>query len=258
LLNLAECLSKQGRTASAWLRFNEAAGWAARNKEVKRESFARKRAAALKPRLQYAVVKADSFPPNAKLVVDEEPEVELNANLSLPVDPGRHRFAVTASGYEAQEVEMSFEAPGSSRVWNLAFVPVSKVQADPVASHSPPPLLSVEAPGVSRRTKGVVVASGATLIGLGAAGLTYCFVRHDAFKRQQVGGPDEANPTVSRAEFERMRTLYPVSWVVTAAGSAVLASGLYALFSERPLNATPGVSVDADRQGAGVFVQGAF
>src|SRR5512138_2397422 len=51
LLNLAECQSLTGRTASAWANFLEAAYQAKAAGQAKRENTARSRAAALEPKL---------------------------------------------------------------------------------------------------------------------------------------------------------------------------------------------------------------
>jgi hypothetical protein len=182
LLNLAECREKQGRVASAWLRFNEAATWAARNKEAKREDFAQRHASALKPALQYLVLKAEKLPPGARLAIDADPPAEASADLAMPIDPGSHHLAVSAPGFKTRETTLEFRTPGVSQTWQLDLIaeaPEPIALAPWVAPAPLPPLVQVvESPVHSRRGPGLVTATGATLMGAGVAGLSYTFIRY--------------------------------------------------------------------------------
>jgi hypothetical protein len=267
LLNLAECEEKQGLTASAWLRFNEAAGWAARNKEQKREAYAAKRAAELKPALQYLAIESEAFPASAKLQLDEAEPIELPGRLSIPVDPGPHHCLVSAPGFDPQHAGFMFDTPGASQTWKLRFVAEAKLQPPapaPALAPTVPPPSPAPAPGSeplvvqeSKRIPAVVVGTGAVLVTAGLAGLSYSVIRHQAFARQQVGGPDQNHPSVTRGELTTMQTVYPTSWVLAATGTAVFAGGLYMLL-RKPPGGSPQLAFVPGERGATLFVHGSF
>jgi hypothetical protein len=259
LLNLAECREKQGRVASAWLRFNEAASWAARNKEARREEFAQRHASALKPALQYLVLKAEKLPPGAKLAIDAEAPADAAVDVAMPIDPGAHHLTASAAGFKPLETTIEFNSPGASRTWRLDFAsdaPVEAMAVVPWVAPAPPPLVQVvDSPVHSRRVPGLLAATGATLIGAGAVGLSYTFIRYNAYQRQQIGGPDASNPTVSRNELSTMSTLYPLSWVATGVGAAVVGGSLYMLFHEP---SRPSVALVPGEHGVSVALSGEF
>lgn len=103
LLNLAECQERQGRTASAWATWLEAASGARAAGHADREAHARQRADALKSKLVTLTVD-----------VPEENRVEGLAVLrngtplgralwgtAAPVDPGTHTITASAPGHQS-------------------------------------------------------------------------------------------------------------------------------------------------------------
>ncbi len=96
LLNLAECYAKVGKTASAWLRYREAAAVALQSGQKERETIARDRAKALEGELCRLTVKA---PPLDGLVMKRDGAASLT-NVPVPIDPGSHEIVVEAPGYE--------------------------------------------------------------------------------------------------------------------------------------------------------------
>lgn len=275
LLNLADCYEKKGMPATAWVKFNEAAAWASRNKEAARETFATKRAGALKPGLQYLVVKLSKVPAGTRLSGDDGVSVDVVGPLSVPMNPGPKRFTIAAPGCVAQEHSFDFNKPGSSQVWDLTLVPsapepqapLAQAPAETPATQSAPasvvpaPLgptvVSAESPVKSKVVPGVITAIGAVVAGVGAAGLGYTYIRYDAVKRQQPGGPDANNPQVSKDEFNTMRTLYPLSWIAVGVGAAVTATGLFTLFYT-PASPSPSVALVPLPGGMAASVGGTF
>lgn len=98
---LAECYEKVGQIASAWVNFVEVADAAKAAKNKDREAFARKRAAALEPRLSRLSI---LVPP--ALSVLHGLEIRRDGSLvdkalwgtAIPVDPGEHVVVATAPG----------------------------------------------------------------------------------------------------------------------------------------------------------------
>ncbi|HVH45911.1 MAG TPA: hypothetical protein VM925_26340 [Labilithrix sp.] len=120
LLNLGDCLEHAGRTASAWVRFREAASLAVASSQNEREQAARARARALEVRLVRLVVRpARSAAGDAGLqIVRDGVVLERESwGSAVPVDPGRHVVRATSPGKVAwsTEIELSATASGSTR-----------------------------------------------------------------------------------------------------------------------------------------------
>ncbi len=114
-LNLANCLEKLGRTASAWAEFR-AAGAAARAKgQTEREDIARRRAASLERVLVRLSVQAPAG-------ANDDIEIRKNGimlergswGVALPVDPGRYVIEALISGNHAFRTEVDVPSkPGT-------------------------------------------------------------------------------------------------------------------------------------------------
>lgn len=270
LLNLADCLEKWGKNASAFLAFNEAAAWAANNHESKREEVANQRAQALKAKVTFVAVQLPSSVPGAmaSLKPGSPPDAkELrswkldDAVQTVPVDPGSYALVVTAPSRKSSVVKFDVgQTPGVLRV----DVPMLEPDQPPPP---PPPLLApaVEAPPPTPEVTGhssvsavgvVNVAAGGALVVAGAIGLGYSQSVISQVSRQQPGGPDYLHPTVTRGEYGTVQTLYPLSWVGLGVGVAALGTGAFLLLH----NPQPSVTVSAAPMRDGVFasVSGSF
>ncbi|HXK18584.1 MAG TPA: hypothetical protein VNG33_12315 [Polyangiaceae bacterium] len=96
LLHLADCMERNGQTASAWAGFREAAELAEKRGDS-RKDLADQRAAALQPRLSHLQLKVSPLP---GLRVERD-DVLVGAALwgaSVPTDPGPHLIKVSAPG----------------------------------------------------------------------------------------------------------------------------------------------------------------
>jgi serine/threonine-protein kinase len=114
LLNLAECYERQGRTATAWATWKQAAAASAAAGQQDREQLARDRAAALEPKLSRLriVVPEPHAVPDLAVVRDSEQLTSATWGVAVPVDPGTHQIEVHAPGYQSwsQTVEVSNDA----------------------------------------------------------------------------------------------------------------------------------------------------
>jgi hypothetical protein len=171
VLNLANCLEEEGRLASAWARFVEAATVASRQAASRRERVARARADALLPRLvRLRLAVADPLPA-MEVEVGERPWPEASWGLAIPVDPGTVRIAAMADGYEPWSTDVVAVEEGATvdvEVPPLTplpepepIVPEPEISAPPVAS----PVLPEGDGGAGLRTAGWIVS------GVGAAAL---------------------------------------------------------------------------------------
>lgn len=223
LLNLADCREKTGQLVQAYLRFNEAAAWAQRTREGKREEVARQRAAALKAKLSWVAL-SSAAPVNSLTVVIQGFRVNLGQTPeSVPVDAG--------------EVEIHAEAPGfvswSTRV-TVASTSVLPVVVPPLAQiaaprPAPPPTIEVTAPAPGPAAPGGAIAlisiGGAALVA-GGVGLALTLTTYDRTVCQQPGNPCASAPTVTRSQFEQLQWQYPASWVAVGLGAAATVAGI--------------------------------
>jgi hypothetical protein len=164
LMNLGQCNEKQGRTATAWSLYKEAAFTARREARVADEANATQLAADLEPKLPRLLVNATANQATSGLVIRTDGQ-ELGAGMlgtAIPLDPGSHIVEVTAPGYSVWSTTVTVEADGSVKTLN---VPALVKQ---------PPL----APGATAAETKDSVSKGSTwrtagfvLLGGGAAGL---------------------------------------------------------------------------------------
>ena len=97
LLNLALCNEKQGRTATAWATYREAAAMAARQRDDRRRRGALDLAAVLEPGLSTLTISVTTEQDGLEITRDGERVVAIGG--PLPVDPGSHTLAATAPGF---------------------------------------------------------------------------------------------------------------------------------------------------------------
>jgi hypothetical protein len=112
-LNLADCHERQGRTATAWAEFSEAASQADKRGDP-RVAYARQRAEALEPRLTKLAI---SVPPANRppgLVVRRDNVVVPSEAFGtpLPVDPGSHTITASATGDRPWSTRVESKIPG--------------------------------------------------------------------------------------------------------------------------------------------------
>ncbi|WP_437731224.1 hypothetical protein [Sorangium sp. So ce1335] len=140
--NLADCLDRLGRTASAWAAFREAADMASRAGQAEREAKATRRAADLEKRLERLVVTV-SAPADGLVVRRNGAVLDAGAwGAPLPVDPGKHRVEATAPGKRPFSVEAQTAGPGK-----VVTVEIPPLEDDPAAAASAaPPTAAPAAP----------------------------------------------------------------------------------------------------------------
>lgn len=176
--NLADCNEHVGKLASAWAGFLDVAAQAKSAGQADREKVARKRAAALEPRLPKLVI---DVPANQRDVTVKRDGVLVGSaawGTSIPVDAGPHRVSVTAPGkqWETTTTAVEKQTVHVAVPRELPAAPVTPVAIAPVA---PPPVAPApvdasadfvsparESRGGAQRTVGWIVA-GAGVVGLG-------------------------------------------------------------------------------------------
>lgn len=165
ILNVATCHDLEGRTATAWADFAEAATFAARAHQTDREKLARSKVDELGKRLSYVTFR---FPVVKDLVVllDGKALTSASAGTRVPIDPGDHDLDARAPGKAPWTTRVKIDpGPGERTV----VVPV--LADDGATAAGPPPPLSASADGGgSSRDGGAQRAVGWVALGVGVAG----------------------------------------------------------------------------------------
>jgi hypothetical protein len=195
LLNLAYCHEKQGRTATAWNEYNQAAALAVQTKQAERESFARKQATTLAQRLSFLQIDLKAAAEVTQVAVDGSSLTRDQWTVPFPVDPGEHTLAFGAAGRKTRTETVTVAAPGTMRIAVDPLEPEAPSSAgappspSPTPSQSPPAMAAnalpeqVEAPAShpSRLPGWIVGGVGVAALGVGAAfGLRAMQLKSDA------------------------------------------------------------------------------
>lgn len=181
LLYLAECYEKQGKTASAWATFSEAASLAQAEGQAERATLGKSRAQALEPKLSRLslVVSPDSSEIDGfEVVRDGKPQDSSLWGVAVPVDPGEYAIVVRAPGYISHAEKIRVDGEGKTvelRLPPLVKTATTAPPSDGQPGANPPPGDPQPAAGPradtggddgsGQRTLGIVVG------GLGLAGV---------------------------------------------------------------------------------------
>lgn len=208
LLNWAACLEAQGKTASAFMRFNEAEAWANRTAESARAEFASARATKLKTRLSWVVLRLEPFREGTQAIVAGKTITLLSDVTALPVDPGVVEVTVLVPGMPRFAV--TERAPGEDQRLEL-LIPstpvVPLVTAEPVKLAPRAALVTTPASPTAGPIAGVVLSG--TVVVAAITGIAWSLDVAERLKAQQLSGP----LTVTRDEYQLAKTLHPMSWV---------------------------------------------
>jgi hypothetical protein len=241
LLYLGECYEKQGKTASAWATFREAASMAEEAGQSDRAKKGQARADRLTASLSKLTI--EMAPENKGIVglnvrrEDQEVSPALFGT-PVPVDPGQHVLRVTAPGYEG--VEIPFTVAGNAATATVAVPPLKALpaaapSAEPEPEKEPAPNKPVAvvasepaAPGSTQRTLGLVVG-GAGLVGLGVGGVF-------GILAISKNGASDCNGTTclteeGEAASADAKSFASIADVAFIAGGALLATGAVLYFT---------------------------
>jgi hypothetical protein len=238
LLHIATCHELEGRTASAWVDFNNAAAMASQLKQSDREKLARAKALALEAILSKISLVVSSAAPGQETTLDGTPLRDEMLRTAFPIDPGEHEIKVTAP---------------SKRPWSLVVtVPPGpttvSVEVPPLDDAAPAPLPLAEQPretparGSSARTIGWALL-GTSAIGLGVGTVFGLRAAAEASDAKAVC-PERACPTSEGvAMHESAARSATVATVGFAAGLAAAGGGLYFVLTARTANTTANIQL---------------
>ena len=266
MLNLAVCREKQGKTASAWSDYLEAATLASRAGQKEREAFARERAEALEKEVARLRVNVAKGTPGISVKLDGTVLNEAAWGTAAAIDPGEHLVEATAPGFSGFSMKITIErGPKGVDVTVPALVPAArnaphgpdgaanpKTGAPPEeAPKYPPPAGPKEAaPGPTapassgmptRLVPGVIVG------GVGLAGLVVGTI----FGVKTLSSRDDSGCVVvsesavrcspaGAASYEQAQTASLISTLGFGAGVALLGAGVVIVVTSPRAAAPPG------------------
>ena len=141
LFNLGECRLKEGKTASAWALYQQAATLADVQGKPDLLELATARASALQADLSYLTFHVAEAVPGLEVLRDGVLVGRAQFDVSLPVDPGRHSISLRAPGYESLDLAV---VVGEKHDRQTVNVPQLKERALVVAL--PPHQATLQAP----------------------------------------------------------------------------------------------------------------
>jgi hypothetical protein len=260
MLWLADCYENNGQTASAWAEFKEAASIAAL-KEDPREAVARRRIAAIEPKLTYLAIALPAGATVSGLEVRRDGLAVTSAE-KVPVDPGIHALSATAPGRKPWNANVDVAQGRTDAL--VVNVPVLEA-IEVVSAPAPPPATqladtqssagnnywsTMRVVGASVAAVGIIGLGIGTVLGIGAK---------SALNDSNRDGhclPDnecDATGTQRRNDAKSQATGSTIAFV---AGSAFLVGGALLFFaapSEKKTGLVVVPSVSAREAGLVVF-----
>jgi hypothetical protein len=272
MLYLAECYEKNGRTASAWALFREAASEAQAGGQFERAQAGRTRAEKLEPQLSRLIIEVpeEARVGGLEITRNGAPLPSSVWGIPLPVDPGRLIVEARAPGYLPSSQEVAIEkGPGQARVTLGKLQPAPQqaqasmpmvtapIEAAPPAS----PVVASPAPMEDTRNKKYKLA-GLIIGGTGAALL----IVGAGFGGRAIKKANEAEDLGCRGDTcppgpgvdvtDEARTAANVANVGIIGGAVLLVGGALTYFLA-PRSETK-VAVMADPHRVGLSVGGVF
>ena len=233
LLNLGACHEKQGKLASAWAEFSDAAALSQRDGRDDRVAFAKEHLAAIEPKLSRLTINvaAGAAVPGFEVKLDDAVVGGPSLGIALPIDPGPHAVAASAPGKRPWQAQVTIRVgPSQETVVVQALVDAPQEASPSAAPASAATAPEQSSPGKTQR----IIAYG--LGGLGVVGLGL----GTAFGLTAISKNDESNSKgcfgndcISSAAGLRRdaRSAGTLSTVAFAVGGAALAGGAILFFT---------------------------
>ncbi len=233
LLNLADCYEREGKIATAWSKFLEAAAAAHAAKQADRERLARDRAAAVYPRVSNLSIKVVD-PAIAGLEIRRDGALIGPAQwgTAIPVDPGDHRVTAAAPGRRAWQSSVTVGSTGQTASVTVPVLETGTSASDDSAATRTATVATADE-GVSKGNGlriGSYAALGVGVVGVAAGAL---FVVQSSGKRKDAdqayaqcaspcleSDPQAANVRSLDDKARNAKTLATVAFVVGGVGVA--------------------------------------
>jgi hypothetical protein len=268
LLALAACHEKEGKLASAWAEFTDAAGRAAQEGNDERQQLALGRAEQLKPRLSTLTVRISreiAATPGLTIVRSNRTLGVGEWNVPLPVDGGSYTIEISAPGRIPGRLAIEVPAEGGLVAVDVPALGVEPRPKTPAISQPvklpPPPPSTLRDRGLSRLEWVGISGAGVGVVSLGVGGY---FLAQMLSKKAEADpncdGPknnecnDEGIPDQSdAAHYGRLATGFGiVGGVLVATGASLF------LVGRSTRDEPPQVAVTLAPGGGALHFKGAF
>jgi hypothetical protein len=264
-LHLADCLEREGRTASAWARFRDADSLAQSSGQTQRQEIAATRWRALEPRLARVVleVRAPHRPAGLSIEVAGVRVPPASWGVPLPVDPGPVTIRASAPGHFAWAEAVVARGASTATVTVPRLAPAPSPAVRPAA-----PRIGADVPsrdddsGDTLRTVGVIAGGvGLATIAAGTVFGVQAIAKNDASLERCR--PDDASLCSASGVVLRdeASSRAAVSTGLFVAGGVLLGAGvvLYVAAPDAEGSATVGrVAARVGPDGLGMLVEGAL
>jgi serine/threonine-protein kinase len=272
-LNLANCLEKSGKTASAWAVFRDAQLAAEKAGDDVKKKFAEDEMRKLEPRLARLTIKLAEDVPGLEVQRDGEKVRRPLFGNAIPLDPGEHVVSAAAPGRTpwSQKVTVGERASVTVEVPRLEEVapppkpepprpePMPSPRPEPpppaVAPAPPPPAAEADDPGKGRRILAYTVG-GAGIVGLGV-GTVFGLKAKSKHDEAQDGHCDSHSVCTDQTGVDLTRDARSAGNIATIAfgvGLVAVATGVV-LYLTAPSERT---AVTVAPTGTGFAVAGSF
>ena len=229
---LADCLEHDGKLASAWGNYIEAADRAKLAGQADRESFARKRAELLAPRLPKLVLTVPAALKSIPGLAVKRDGVLVGPaqwGTPVPVDAGRHAVSASAPGRVGWEGEVTVAGEATTATADIPMLAEAPVAPQPDALGVTPP---TPRSNPRLRTAGFVVG------GIGVAGIAAGFgVGALALSKNKASGAHCAGNMCDPTGLALRNDAIGAATASTAtfvAGAVLLGTGVVLLLVSRP------------------------
>jgi hypothetical protein len=249
LLNLGDCYEHVGRTASAWTEFAEAASAAERDGRADDLAEAKKRQAAIEPRLCRLTISVPHDTPGLEVRRDDTALDRGAWGIPVPVDPGTHAVSAQAPGRVSWSGSVSVSAAGKTASFDVPdLAPAAAPSPTPSVAPAPAPSTPEPPPPgqywTGRRTASAAL-TGVGVVSLGVGGVLVILAKSKDSAAQ--------NKTTNRnADSSNAVSLGNMATVFAGAGAAVAATGLLLWLT------APDAPVQVGANPSGLLLSGRF
>jgi hypothetical protein len=230
LLNLALCHEKEGKLASAWSEYNDAATFARRDQRTDRVQFAEQHIALLEPKLSRLIVQlakgADA--PGLEIRLDGERLGQAALGIAAPMDPGSHTVSASATGKLPWQTKIEIPAGPAEKtvtIPTLANAPAGSAPGTPPRAAPPG-----KGSGKAQRV-GAYALGGLGIVGLGVGSIFGLRAISKNKESNEQGCDGNMCPLDAAATRRSATEAGNVSTVMFIVGGAALAGGITLYFT---------------------------
>ena len=259
LYALALCHERQGRLATAWAQFLDAAARSNAEKNTARENAARQHAEALEPRLSFLIVRVDTAAasvPGLTITLNGVALRPAGWGTPVPIDPGNHRLNAVAPGHEKWERTVTIAKDRQREVVEVPELRAGAAVVGPATKPEEPrawtDLTPVQFAGVA------VAGAGVGCLGIAAYASVRALDKNS--DSNEPGKCDENDVCTAEGERDRNAAREAANFATLGAitGGALLGAGLVMFFVGGESDKKTKNSVSASLTPHGVSIQGSF